>query len=367
MSKETTAAKVLWPTETRVLVRVAFLYVGQGSCLLVIVRDGDKHRALVVDSNLDKLSGGIDVPKFLKDLLPDGELHAFVNTHPHDDHLNGVKEIGEVLTVQNVWHSGHVPSKKYGTHHPDLKKLIEAVEEKHGSGSVVAMCGSDSPRTLFDAEVYFLAPAQHVNDDVNEEEADARYRRIHENCAVLRIGKDDSWVLITGDADLVAFRDHITEHHKDRLPAYVLDASHHGSRSFFVDAEGDEPYLDALEAISPEYVVMSAPTVEESRHDHPHPDAVELYVAQVGKDNVLHTGKERETFFFDIYDDGTRSGPQTDNGKLAEEYGLDKDEDGGDGGGSGGKSSTPSGPFVRPSQPGEHKPRKYAAPSGGAA
>ena len=43
-------------------------------------------------------------------------------------------------------------------------------------------------QTLFDAKYYILAPADHVKDEVNEEEADARYRRIHENCAVLRFG-----------------------------------------------------------------------------------------------------------------------------------------------------------------------------------
>jgi competence protein ComEC len=360
MGKETTVSGLLWPSEKRVLVRIAFLYVGQGSCLVAIVRDGGVHRALVIDSNLDRSNGGIDVPRFLKDLLPNGELYAFVNTHPHDDHLAGVKEIGETLTVQNVWHSGHLPTKKYGTYHPDLKKLMETVERENGKNAVLEISGSDSPRALFDAEVYFLAPADHVKDDVNEEDADARYQRIHENCAVLRIGKGDSWVLVTGDADLVAFREHITEHHKDRLPAFVLDASHHGSRSFFVASEGDEPYLDALKTIAPEYVVMSAPTAEESRHDHPHDDAVKLYAAQVGAEKVLHTGKERETFFFDIYDDGTHSGPQTDEGKLAQEYGLDKEDDGGDGGGSGGKSAKATAPFVRPSQPGEHRPRKYA-------
>jgi competence protein ComEC len=358
MAKKNSAQDILWPIDTRIVVRVCFLYVGQGSSILVIVRDGTTYHALLVDSNLDKGNGGIDVPRMLKELLPDAKLYAFVNTHPHDDHLCGVKEIRETLTVENVWHSGHVPSKKFGSWHSELQKLINEVEKKNGADAITEIDGSRSPETLFDADVHFLAPAEHVKDDVNEEEADARYRRIHENCAVLRFGKGASQVLITGDADLVAFRDHITGYHKDRLPAYVLDASHHGSRSFFMKDEGDEPYLDALQAIDPEYVVISAPTSDESRHGHPHEPAIRLYADHVGEENVLHTGKNRETFFFDIYDDETHSEPQNDGGKLAEEYGLDKDDDGGDGGGGGGKAT---GPFVRPSGSGEYEPRKYAA------
>jgi competence protein ComEC len=359
LANQTTAAKVLWPSDKGVLIRVAFLYVGQGSSILVLVRDKTTYRALIVDSNLDKTNGGIDVPKLLKDLLPDEKLYAFVNTHPHDDHLNGVKEIADTLTVENVWHSGHIPSKKHGTHHPDLQKLIKKVEKANGSEAIVEIEGSRTARALFDAEVHFLAPAEHVNDDVNEEDADARYQRIHENCGVLKFGKGDNWILITGDADLVAFRDHITKYHKDRLASYVLDASHHGSRSFFMASEGDDPYLDALNAIDPEYVVISAPTSEESRFEHPHDAALKLYVAHVGEDHVLHTGKERASFFFDIYNDGTRSKAQDDGGKLAEAYGLDRDDDGG-GGGGGKKTAKDTGPFVRPSGSGEYTPRKYA-------
>lgn len=356
-----TAREILWPRGTNVLVRVCFLYVGQGSSLVVLIRDGNAYRVLLVDSNLDKENGGINVPALVRDLLPDGKLYAFVNTHPHDDHLKGIKEVSEAVTVERVWHTGFDPGEKSGNHYADLEALIAAVEKRNGAGAVVVLRGSRSATTLLDAEVYTLAPADHVKGDIDEEDPEARYRRIHEYCAVLRFGKGKSGVLITGDADLAAFRDHITEYHKDRLPSYVLDASHHGSRTFFMAKEGDDPYLDALEAINPDHVVISAPTQDESRHDHPHDDAVKIYKDHVGKKNVLHTGKDRETFFFDIFEDETTSKPQSDGGNLAEAYGLDKEDDGGGGGGgSGSKSAQASGPFKRPTGPGIREPGKYA-------
>ncbi|WP_437592324.1 ComEC/Rec2 family competence protein [Sorangium sp. So ce1000] len=354
------AREILWPTGTNVLVRVCFLYVGQGSSIIVLVRDGSTYRAILVDSNLDKANGGIDVPALVKDLLPDGKLYAFVNTHPHDDHLKGVKEVSETVTVERVWHTGFNPGEKSGNHYEDLEDLIADVKKRNGTTAVIVLRGSKFATTLLDAEVYTLAPADHVKDDIEDGDADARYCRIHEYCAVLRFGKGKSWILITGDADLAAFRDHITEYHKDRLPSYVLDASHHGSRSFFIDKEGDNPYLDALEAIDPDHVVISAPTQDESQHEHPHDDAVKIYKDHVGKKNVLHTGKDRETFFFDIYENETTSKPQSDGGDLAEAYGLDKDDDGGDGGGSGSRFVKASGPFKRPSGPGVREPGKWA-------
>jgi competence protein ComEC len=359
MPKNTIAHNILWPTDHRVLVRACFLYVGQGSSILALVRDGDLYRLVLLDCNLDQSNGGIDVPKLLKDLSLDGHLHVFANTHPHDDHLRGIKEIAETLTVDKVWHSGHVPSRDHGHYHSDLTALMKDAEARNGADAVMELDGSRSDQPLFDAQVHVLAPAEHVKDDVNDEDAEARYRRIHENCAVLKIGKEPSWVIVTGDADLVAFRDHIGEYHRERLSAFVLDASHHGSRSFFKATEEDEPHLDALQAINPEYVVISSPTQEESQFDHPHDDAVQLYVDHVGAANVLHTGAERETFFFDIYEDGSHSGPQNDGGKLAEKYGLDKST-GNDGGGGGSESTSKShAPFIRPSGAGEFTPRKY--------
>jgi hypothetical protein len=82
--------------------------------------------------------------------------------------------------------------------------------------------------------------------------------------------------------------------------------------------------MKALETIDPEYIVVSAPTQSESRHDHPHDDAMELYEDHVGKDNVLHTGANRESIICDIFTDGTYD-VRVDT-KLVEEYGRDNDE-----------------------------------------
>ena len=327
MPNTNTAKSILWPDNSKIVLRTGFLYVGQGSCILLFVRDGNNYRLLLIDSNLDKERGGINVPLLLKDLS--SKLYAFVNTHPHDDHLRGISEISSAVEIENVWHSGHNPGKERGNYFSDLTKLIKEVETRNGKNAIVELSGTRDTKKLFDIDYNILAPADHVKDDISDEDAEARARRIHEHCAVLRFGKDPSWVLVTGDADLVAFREHITEYHKERLGAFLLDASHHGSRSFFKEDKDDEPYLDALKAIAPEFVAISAPEQKKSPHDHPHDDSVDLYVDQIGKkENVLHLGDSHKTVIFDIYEDGSHSNPKFDDGKLAKDYPLeDKKED----------------------------------------
>jgi beta-lactamase superfamily II metal-dependent hydrolase len=353
--KSTTARDILWPSDENILVRAAFLYVGQGASTVLLVANGKTHDVWVVDINLDRKNGGIDVPRMIADLVEKPHIRAFVNTHPHDDHLNGVTELSDLVTIDEILHSGHVPSKKHGSRYPELKEVIKKVKDKGGKETLLE--GSNSAVTIGDARYHVLAPAEYVTDDVNEDDAEARRARIHEQCGVIKFGKGSEWIIITGDADRAAFQKHILfeDYHKKHLPAFALAAAHHGSRSFFKDKEEDDPYLDGLEAIDPECVFVSAPTQEESQHDHPHDDAMELYENHVSEGNVHHMGEERLSFIVDIYRDGGHSDVSDDGGKLAEDYGLEDDEDK-----NTAEAAKAAGPFVRPkSSTGDLTPRKY--------
>lgn len=123
------------------------------------------------------------------------------------------------------------------------------------------------------------------------------------------------------------------------LESTILHASHHGSRTFFKDDEDDEAWLDALKAIDPETVIVSVG--EDNRHGHPHEDAMEPYVNQVGADSVLLTSK-KGTVLLEVDADGTASLIEDQGSSFVEKYGWDEDGDGdggegGDGPGGGGK------------------------------
>ena len=75
-------------------------------------------------------------------------------------------------------------------------------------------------------------------------------------------------------------------------------------------------------------MVVSAPKSSESKHNHPHKDAIEFYAEKVGPNGVLHMGDKRHCFIWDIYSDGTCGLLTSDDGKLAKAYPI-KPDDGG--------------------------------------
>jgi len=336
------AKNVIWPQDAEILVRVVVMHVGQGASAIVLAADGDTYKTILIDINLNGKCDGIDVPRLMSDLLgaDNKRLGVFVNTHPHSDHLSGVTELADAVVIDEVWHSGHKPGKKHETAYKNLQAVLKKV--KKAGGTETKLRGSRSPMQIGEAECYILAPAEYVVEDIAEESEDERYQRIHEQCAVLKFGVGDTWIMMTGDADRGAWEKHITNYHRERLPAVVLEAAHHGSRTFFRYNEEDAPYPDALEQIAPTYVVISAPRTEESQWGHPHKDAVELYTNAVGKDNVLHTGDKRHSFICDILSDGECT-IQSDNGDLADAYPIGNGDSGdGEGGGKGGTTSISS-------------------------
>jgi beta-lactamase superfamily II metal-dependent hydrolase len=315
-----TAYDIIWPSDRQIVLRAVLLHVGQGSSTIILAREGASYRIALLDINLHEEGEGTDVPALMADLMKGKELAAFINSHPHNDHLCGVGRLAEAVTIREVWHSNHKPGKEDEGTYGELLDVVEKVTKKFGAEAERHLLGSDSPKTFGESFYYVLAPAKYVCEDIGSESEKDRRRRIHEQCAVLKFGYGDTWIMLAGDADRDAWENHIFGHHKDRLGAQILAAIHHGSRSFFKDSEEDEDvYLDALECIDPECVIVSAPKQEKSRHGHPHDDAMEIYRNRVGADNLLHTGENLHSFIVDIYDDGTYA-VTDDGGALTEAY-----------------------------------------------
>lgn len=332
---ENKAKEIIIPKELHIF-RIIFLYVGQGDSTLLVIPNGEDYKYALIDSNNNESQGSIDIIKLLKDLFSDDDnkIDVYINTHPHKDHLGKVKEIYEKIGIKQLWHSGHKP----GGEHKDVYKDLESVIKKIGKENVFCLKGSKEDNKLDnkiiglgDIDYNVLAPADYVIDEIEDEKPEDRYKRIHEQCGVIRLkyGKDEKEILITGDADYDAWKEHITEYHKDRLPSIVLSASHHGSNSFFwknSDTE-EKPYKKHLDKVDPTYVVVSAPKREESPHKHPDEEAMKLYKEKAGKDNVFHLGKERECIIVDIKDSGEIELYPDD--ELVKEYGIKNDDNSG--------------------------------------
>ncbi len=325
------AQEILIPGEG--VFRTVFLNVGQGDSTLLIIPDGTGHKYVLTDSHQDDKKGSIDIIKLLEDLLEGQKrkLDIYINTHPHKDHLGKVKEMYEnkKIGIKQVWHSGHKP----GGDHKDAYKDLEYVMEKVGKENVFQLKGSREDNKLDDKEVKLgdisfniLAPADYVTDEIEDEKPEDRYHRIHEQCGVIRFkyGKKEKQILLTGDADYDAWTKHITDYHKDRLPAHVLSAVHHGSNTFFWkgDPKDEDPYTEHLDKIDPKLIVVSAPARKDSPHGHPDKEAMGLYEDKVGKDNLKHLGDKPKCIIVDIDSEG--------NIDIQEDYELIKEYPSGD-------------------------------------
>ncbi|MBS1683238.1 MAG: MBL fold metallo-hydrolase [Bacteroidetes bacterium] len=333
----TVAEEIIKPQKAGVF-RTVFLYTGQGESTLLVIPTGpnlNDYKYVLVDCDRDKEPNEIDLILMLKDLFKtSGKLEVFINTHPHNDHIGGIKEVYDEVGFDEVWHSNHRP----GGEHKEKFKELEYVLKKVGKNNEYHLKGTNDDnkvRTVSDKEVIkklgnidfiVLSPSEYLCDEIDDASADERYRRIHEQCGVIKFtyGTNPKSILITGDSDKTAWKDHITEYHKAKLPANVLSASHHGSRTFFKTSEDDEDvYETHLENIKPTYLIVSAPRKEDSPHDHPHDDAMDLYKKYVDEDGIFHLGKTPYSVIVDIDENGSLE--VTIDTELIEEYGKGDD------------------------------------------
>ena len=335
----TTAEKIIKPTQAGIF-RSVFLYTGQGESTLLVIPTGPSlsdYIYVLVDCDRDKEKNEIDLVEMFRDLFKSsGELNTFINTHPHNDHIGGIRDVYDEIGFQEVWHSNHKPGPKHKDKYEDLKYVIEKVG-KRNEYFLQGTNDQNKVRTSSDKEVIkklgkvtyqVLSPAEYLCDDINDENQDTRDDRIHEQCGVIKFsyGTDLKSILITGDSDKEAWKNHITEYHKKNLGAIVLSASHHGSRSFFKNGKEDqEIYEEHIEAIAPTYLIISAPKQEDSPHGHPHDDAMKLYKKHIDEDGIFHLGSEPYSIIVDIDENGNVE--INVERELIEAYGKKDDDD----------------------------------------
>lgn len=338
----TTAERIIKPTKAGIF-RTVFLYTGQGESTILVIPNGpnvNDYLYVLVDSDKDNEPKEIDLVKLFKDLFKEsGELSVFINTHPHNDHIGGIKELYDDIGFNEVWHSNHKPGGEHKAKYENLKYVINKVGKSNefflrGSNDKNKVRKSDDTeviKKLGEIDYQVLSPAEYLCEDIEDADADERNRRIHEQCGVIKFtyGSDPKSILITGDSDKTAWKDHITSHHKNNLKAEILSASHHGSRTFFKDSEDDEDiYETHIENIKPTYLIISAPKQKDSPHGHPHDDAMELYKKHLDEDDILHLGENFISVIVDIDKDGTLN-VNTDT-ELVETYGTGSDDEDGD-------------------------------------
>lgn len=222
---------------------VSFLDVGQGDATFIQTPSG---RQILVD-------GGA-YPTVLSDHLGrempfwDREIDILIATHADTDHLAGLPAVFGRYQVGRLVTNG-LPAEEQA-----YKALMAAADEAQTpvhhalAGEIIAI--DDGVR------LEILNPAT----DGLSQTAD---RSDNDNSVALRLVHDDFSLLLTGDASQAVEEEMLNSGRL--LSAVVYKAGHHGAR--------DSSSSTFLEAVRPQYVVVSAG--EGNRFGHPHPEMLE--------------------------------------------------------------------------------------------
>lgn len=259
-----------WRTPPPGRLRVTFLDVGQGDCILVECPTGE---TLLVDA------GGRQAPRpgpdgFREDLGDVGErvvarclwargvtrLNAVVATHPDTDHVGGLTALADNLRIGEVWH-GAAQSDD-----PIFRRLAQTLDRR-GVPRRVVHAGLQT--RIGAVRLTFLwPPANAVPTGTNDDSV------------VVRIDYGRRSFLLTGDIEAESERALTAA--GAPLACDVVKAPHHGSRS-----SSSAAFVAATGAA---HVVFSAP--RRSPFGHPHPEVVNRYAGLLPRAGQWHTGRD---------------------------------------------------------------------------
>jgi beta-lactamase superfamily II metal-dependent hydrolase len=173
------------------------------------------------------------------------EFHRFISTHPHMDHISGIKALQGDIGFINVWISSHTWS-------PDISKLTESQKDdwdfyqslKKGeveSVKTINPLENDKRKYILDDGFSILAPNQDILD-----QSDANANNIS---YVLLLEYADRKIVFGGDAERLTW-EHVLQNHSSEIKNIdILKASHHGRDSGY--------HQPSVKTMDPSYIIVS--------------------------------------------------------------------------------------------------------------
>ncbi|MEE2750495.1 MAG: ComEC/Rec2 family competence protein [Myxococcota bacterium] len=237
------------------------LDVGQGDSILL--ETPDNHHILV-DAGIS--SSG--VAQTLERLGVE-ELDLVFSTHPHADHIGGMRSVLEKFEVEQYLDSGLTHSTQT---YKKLMGSLEALDVQHR-----AVKAGEVFKFEDDIQIRVIWPGARLSGTRSD---------LNSNSVVLRITHGEDCMLLTGDSEEPT-EDMLLRHKIESCE--VLKVAHHGSRH--------STSMEFLQAVQPEIAIISAG--RNNRYGHPHNDALkrlensktQIYrTDQTGHITVLSTG-----------------------------------------------------------------------------
>jgi len=211
--------------------KITFLDVGDGDSIFIQFPGGSN---MLVDAGCGGVS---DVGRFtiVPFLLHNGitSLNYVLLTHPHDDHIGGLKGITEYIKIRNILDNG------FEEETPVFREYRRISREK--GIKTISLYRGFRIDVNKDLGVYILNPP--TLDSINKV-----YSNINDTSIVLKLLYKDFSLLLCADIEDEAMRDLIR--YRNFLEADVIKVPHHGNRSSFA-------WSQFLKEVAPKFAIVS--------------------------------------------------------------------------------------------------------------
>lgn len=279
-----------------------FLDVGHGDCTIIYWPErtcGDKQlkeRIAMVDLCHDvNREDYEDVIHYYKSNFRDSygnpkPIWRFICSHPHQDHICGLKELFDDsdINIINFWDvvNKFEPENFDGheTHEEDWRKY-QSITAGGNSKLTLINATRRAVRKYWDEDrITILSPSQEMIDEVHDPKGDGTKRKPHEIdidhiSFSLLIKINSIKALLGGDGKDKAWNDIYENCQSDIANCHILKAAHHGHKSGF--------HENAVRLMNPKYVIFSN-SKEEDENDGAYND----YRRILPKAQIFRTWKD---------------------------------------------------------------------------
>lgn len=240
------------------MLSIHFLNVGKGNCTIIghpssriSIIDIDNSR---IKSNERKLTDPI---RYIKNFNITS-VFRFVLTHPDMDHMSGLNELSNGVNIINFWDTDNkkiIDDSSWDESPYDRRdwEKYHSFKNKEESPKYIINYRRDEDRYWIDDNITVLSPSHNLVKKANDT------KEYNHSSYVLMVEHKGVKILLGGDATVEAWEDILNECGRSLLKADILLAPHHGSK--------ENIFKPALEAISPDYVIVSVAEGVEYAYD----------------------------------------------------------------------------------------------------
>ncbi|XWN36979.1 MAG: DNA internalization-related competence protein ComEC/Rec2 [Balneola sp.] len=246
------------------MMEVVVFDVGQGDASFIRTPQG---KNILIDAGIwspgSNSGRQILLPYFKENNIQ--KLDAIFLSHPHADHIGGIKDLISEIKIDTIYNSGFKYESNLYRDYIGLAKSKNIPVVSLTAGKTIKL-----DRSLL---ILVLGPENGTfNSDPNQQSL------------VLNIIHGNNEFLFTGDAGEDQER-RLFENYGSLVDTDFLKVGHHGSNT--------SSELFFLQAVTPEISVVSV--AERNRFGHPHPDAIQRLEST--RSNIYYTSRDKALIF----------------------------------------------------------------------